>query len=82
MANATKEKQSACVAEQSSRIPCGTDISVEETPAYRRLVRLILKHVSDKTGFFLEERLTTILKPYCDSEKNLVRLDNVFAVSI
>lgn len=56
-------------------------VSTTDTAPYRRLTRLILKKMSDKTGFFLEERLKIILQPYADEQRTLVRLDNVFAVS-
>lgn len=82
IATAVKTKPSAFRIEQPKENADGTEISVEETAVYRRLVRHILKQVGDKTGFFLEERLKIILKPYSDTEKSLVRLDNVFAVSI
>lgn len=53
----------------------------EESPTFRTLVRKILKQVSDKTGFFLEDRLKEILEPYTEDDKTLVKLDNVFSVS-
>lgn len=54
---------------------------LEDSPTLRKLMRKILKQVSDKTGFFLEERLQEVLKPYSENDKTLVRLDNVFSVS-
>lgn len=53
----------------------------EESPNFRKLVRKILKQISDKTGFFLEDRLKEILEPYTEDDKTLVKLDNVFSVS-
>lgn len=45
---------------------------------YRRLLKYILKHISDKSGFLTEKRLKILLKPYEESEQCLVRLDQIF----
>lgn len=55
---------------------------LDSNPVYKRLLKYILTHVSDKTGFLTEKRLKELLMPYMDDEKTLVRLDNVFAVSM
>lgn len=44
---------------------------------YRKLLKHILKHVSDKSGFLTEKRLKEILKPYEDEDQCLVRLDQI-----
>lgn len=59
----------------------GESAAVEESASFKKLMRKVLKQVSDKTGFFVEERLKEILKPYREEDQTLVRLDNVFAVS-
>lgn len=67
---------------KSSIVQTSSDVSkqMEETSSFRKLMRKVLRQVSDKTGFFLEERLQEILKPYTEEDKTLVRLDNVFSV--
>ncbi|KAK4874148.1 hypothetical protein RN001_013508 [Aquatica leii] len=50
-----------------------------ETMAHRRILRIILKLIADKSGFLIEEKLRDVLKPYSDNEKALVRIDNVFS---
>lgn len=44
----------------------------------QRLLKLILKKISDKTEFLVEEKLFDLLKPYTEEQKTLVCLDNVF----
>lgn len=45
-----------------------------------RLIKEIFMTVSDKAGFLAEERLRTLLKPYEDEQKALIRIDHVFEV--
>lgn len=45
----------------------------------RRLLKQILKKISDKTEFLVEEKLFDLLKPYAEDQKTLVCLDNVFS---
>lgn len=42
------------------------------------MLKQILKKISDKTDFLVEEKLFDLLKPYTEEEKTLVCLDNVF----
>lgn len=49
---------------------------------YRILLRHILQQISSKAGFLIEERLNAILKPYLNEEKTLVKMDNVFTVTL
>lgn len=44
----------------------------------QKLLKQILKKISDKTDFLVEEKLFDLLKPYTEEEKTLVCLDNVF----
>nr|CAI5869383.1 unnamed protein product [Callosobruchus analis] len=45
---------------------------------YKRLVRHVLKLVSDKSGFLTENVLRKLLNGYEDGQQTIVRLDNVF----
>nr|CAI5869387.1 unnamed protein product [Callosobruchus analis] len=47
-------------------------------PTYRRLVGIILKQLSDKSGFLSEQQLKQLMKGYGESKTTLVRLDNIF----
>lgn len=47
-----------------------------------RLLRQILQAVADRSGFLVEDRLNILLAPYTRSQNTLVRIDNVFNVSI
>lgn len=58
------------------------DQPLQETVARRKLIRHILKQIADKTGFLLESNLKQVLEPYCEDKSMLVKLDNVFAVSV
>ncbi|XP_039287032.1 dynein regulatory complex protein 1 homolog [Nilaparvata lugens] len=42
------------------------------------LMNKILKAVSNSSGFLLEERLSELLEPYTETDKLLVKLDNIF----
>lgn len=72
----TKNDEAATSISTKTKMPTS-----DETPAYRRLVKQILEQISDKSGYFIEERLKILLEPYTKNDKTLVRLDNVFAVS-
>lgn len=48
---------------------------------YMQLLKHILIRISDKSGFLAEKRLKDLLRGYTDDQKDIVRLDNVFAVS-
>lgn len=54
---------------------------LDENSVYKRLLKYILTHISDKSGFLTEKRLKELLTPYEDDQKTLVRLDNVFATN-
>lgn len=47
-----------------------------------RLLQQILQAVADRSGFLVEDRLNILLAPYTRSQNTLVRIDNVFNVSI
>ncbi|KAJ8953586.1 hypothetical protein NQ318_003008 [Aromia moschata] len=55
-----------------------TSEKLDANPIYKRLVRQVLQHVSDKSGFLTETKLKSILRPYEDERKTLIRLDNAF----
>uniref|UniRef100_A0A336LPQ8 CSON010850 protein n=1 Tax=Culicoides sonorensis TaxID=179676 RepID=A0A336LPQ8_CULSO len=44
----------------------------------QKLLKQILKKITDKTDFLVEEKVFELLKPYTEEEKTLVCLDNVF----
>ncbi|KAF5291445.1 hypothetical protein FQR65_LT01756 [Abscondita terminalis] len=66
---------------ECDRVPDGSDVSSEagETMAHRRILKLILKLIADKSGFLIEDKLREVLKPYAEEEKALVRIDSVFS---
>lgn len=41
-----------------------------------------MQAVADRSGFLVEDRLNILLAPYTRSQNTLVRIDNVFNVSI
>ncbi|CAH2005594.1 unnamed protein product [Acanthoscelides obtectus] len=45
---------------------------------YKRLAKMILKQLSDKSGFLSEQQLRRLLKGYQDDQNTLVTLDNIF----
>ncbi|XP_055836949.1 dynein regulatory complex protein 1 homolog [Episyrphus balteatus] len=61
---------------RNSSSTCGK--TVTQQVAEIRLLRCILKKISDRAGFLIEDKLLKILEPYTDEEKRLVRLDNIF----
>ncbi|KAH8262035.1 hypothetical protein KR038_005957 [Drosophila bunnanda] len=48
-------------------------------PDALRLMRNLMRKLSDRGGFLIEERLLKILEPYSEEDKCLVRIDNIFA---
>ncbi|KAH8296741.1 hypothetical protein KR054_010664 [Drosophila jambulina] len=48
-------------------------------PDSLRLMRNLMRKLSDRGGFLIEERLLKILEPYSEEDKCLVRIDNIFA---
>ncbi|KAB0793354.1 hypothetical protein PPYR_12974 [Photinus pyralis] len=50
-----------------------------ETVAHRRILRIVLKLIADKSGFLIEEKLKEILEPYSERERSLVKIDGVFS---
>ncbi|XP_017035355.1 dynein regulatory complex protein 1 homolog [Drosophila kikkawai] len=48
-------------------------------PDSLRLMRTLIRQLSDRGGFLIEERLLEILEPYSEEDKCLVRIDNIFA---
>ncbi|XP_033171553.1 dynein regulatory complex protein 1 homolog [Drosophila mauritiana] len=61
-----------------SSVNCKPDIK-ELPPDSLRLMRNLIRKLSDRGGFLIEERLLKILEPYSEEEKCLVRIDNIFA---
>lgn len=57
------------------------DSNLQANTNYMKVLKHILTRISDKSGFLAEKRLKELLKGYTDDQKNIVRLDNVFAVS-
>ncbi|VEN63136.1 unnamed protein product, partial [Callosobruchus maculatus] len=55
-----------------------TPEQLDANPAYRKLVGLILKQLSDKSGFLSEQQLKQLMKGYSETKASLVRLDNIF----
>ncbi|EDV34413.1 uncharacterized protein Dana_GF21304 [Drosophila ananassae] len=51
----------------------------ELPPESLRLMRNLIRKLSDRGGFLIEERLLKILEPYSEEDKCLVRIDNIFA---
>ncbi|EDV46823.1 dynein regulatory complex protein 1 homolog [Drosophila erecta] len=51
----------------------------ELAPESLRLMRNLIRKLSDRGGFLIEERLLKILEPYSEEDKCLVRIDNIFA---
>ncbi|KAH8245611.1 hypothetical protein KR032_012498 [Drosophila birchii] len=51
----------------------------ELPPDSLRLMRTLIRQLSDRGGFLIEERLLEILEPYSEADKCLVRIDNIFA---
>lgn len=62
----------------NSGVNCKPDIK-ELPPDSLRLMRNLIRKLSDRGGFLIEERLLKILEPYSEEEKCLVRIDNIFA---
>ncbi|KAK5641763.1 hypothetical protein RI129_010310 [Pyrocoelia pectoralis] len=61
--------------ESSDEISC----DVEDTVAHRRILRIVLKLIADKSGFLIEEKLKQVLEPYTEQEISLVKIDAVFS---
>ncbi|KAH1016648.1 hypothetical protein HUJ04_007832 [Dendroctonus ponderosae] len=55
------------------------DSNLQDNSNYMKVLKHILTRISDKSGFLAEKRLKELLKGYTDDQKNIVRLDNVFA---
>ncbi|KAH8419817.1 hypothetical protein KR009_002872 [Drosophila setifemur] len=51
----------------------------ELPPESLRLMRNLVRKLSDRGGFLIEERLLKILEPFSEEDKCLVRIDNIFA---
>ncbi|KAH8373587.1 hypothetical protein KR200_007258 [Drosophila serrata] len=51
----------------------------ELPPDSLRLMRTLIRQLSDRGGFLIEDRLLEILEPYSEEDKCLVRIDNIFA---
>ncbi|KAH8305545.1 hypothetical protein KR059_000353 [Drosophila kikkawai] len=51
----------------------------ELPPDSLRLMRNLMRKLSDRGGFLIEERLLKILEPYSEEDNCLVRIDNIFA---
>ncbi|KAK9885399.1 hypothetical protein WA026_010894 [Henosepilachna vigintioctopunctata] len=56
-----------------------TDLDPRQKAARQMLLKHLMKQLSDRAGFIIEDRLQQILEPYMDMEKTLVRMDNVFS---
>lgn len=80
---AENEKRSERLLSETSLTPVCSDGAklLDESPTFRILVRKILRQLTDKAGFFVEDRLMVILRPYTEDDKTLIKLDNVFSVS-
>lgn len=48
----------------------------------QQIMHLILEAVSNSSGFLLEDKLEVLLQPYTEAEGTLVRIDNIFSVSL
>ncbi|KAF5270688.1 hypothetical protein FQA39_LY01426 [Lamprigera yunnana] len=57
-------------------------VTLGETMAHRRILRMILNLIADKSGFLIEEKLKDILQPYAEDENALLKIDCVFMVKI
>lgn len=45
------------------------------------LIKQIFMLISEKSGFLAEQKLRTLLQPYEEEQKALVRIDHVFEVN-
>lgn len=55
---------------------------MEKLHAKERLLQNILKLVADNSDFLVEQKLNELLGPHTDKKKMLIKIDNVFTVSI
>lgn len=53
-------------------------VDVNSYSNYRKLLKHILKQISDKSGFLTEKRLKELLKPFEEGDQCLVKLDQIF----
>lgn len=47
--------------------------------ARENLLRQVMRQISDRAGFILEDRLQKILEPFLETEKTMIKMDNVFS---
>ncbi|RZF47211.1 hypothetical protein LSTR_LSTR004920 [Laodelphax striatellus] len=77
---ALKDNENFEQVESAEEKPSNADVAEDNSTQRRKvfLVNKILKAVSNSSGFLLEERLAELLEPYAETEKLLVKLDNIF----
>ncbi|KAL3272766.1 hypothetical protein HHI36_014227 [Cryptolaemus montrouzieri] len=56
-----------------------TQLDPKKEAVREALLKRLLKEVADRAGFILEDRLQQILEPFLETEKTLIRMDNVFS---
>lgn len=57
------------------------------TPIYNpklddNMIKTIFENIIDETGFVIEEKLLKILEPYHETDSKLIKLSNIFSVSL
>lgn len=69
-----EEKRTMC----KSYKPAST---LQEINLERRLLNHIIKHISDRCDYLIEDGLLELLSPFTANDQLVIRLDNVFQVT-
>jgi len=56
--------------------------TIEEINLERQLLNRIIKQISDRCDYLIEDKLLELLLPYTTNDQLIIRLDNVFQVNM
>lgn len=56
--------------------------TIEEINLERQLLNRIIKQISDRCDYLIEDKLLELLLPYTANDQLVIRLDNVFQVNM